>query len=128
MKNVSFATQDSCPSRNPKGKLSAFAVLSLFLAFAGAATNGANLLINSSFETNQNAHVIPQNWIRFAPPTGQGFGNYWVEGARPPHSGTMYFKEWGVCYNGNNSVAGLYQDFSSAPGSVYQASGWCYTR
>jgi hypothetical protein len=128
MKKVSFARKDSCHFLNRKTKLNAFSILSLALAFAAQSTFGANLLINPSFETNQNAHVIPQSWIRFSPPTAQGFGNYWVEGAIPPHSGTMYFKEWGACYNGTNNVAGLYQDFSSAPGSVYQASGWCYTR
>lgn len=43
------------------------------------------------------------------------------------HSGNFYFKEWGASYNGTNNVAGIYQDLSCAPGSVYQANGWFYT-
>src|SRR5215468_10487855 len=129
MNYVNLAQQDACPFRNPKSKLIAFAALLAFaLGLAGEQSRAANLLINPSFETNQNSHIIPQGWTRFAPPTAQSFGNYWCEGNVTPHTGTTYFKEWGACYNGTNNVAGIYQDFGSAPGSVYQASGWCYTR
>jgi hypothetical protein len=130
MKNVNFPKEDTCPSRSPKTTLSACAALLGFaLVLAARDSQAANLLlVNPSFETNQSAHIIPQGWTRFAPPTAQGFGNYWCEGTVPAHSGTSYFKEWGACYNGTNNVAGIYQDFSSAPGSIYQASGWCYTR
>ena len=88
-----------------------------------------NLLVNSGFETNS-GHVMPVGWARFAPPTAQSFGNYWVEVSNATvssQSGPFYFKEWGACYNGTNNAAGLYQDVSSAPGSTYQASGWFYT-
>ncbi|HEY5914337.1 MAG TPA: hypothetical protein VJA21_27425, partial [Verrucomicrobiae bacterium] len=95
------------------------------LLVAGPA-GAANLLVNPSFEQNT-AHVIPIGWTRFAPPTAQSFGNYWVEGNVPPHAGSVYFKEWGACYNGTNNVAGIYQDLSSTPGSTYQATGWLYT-
>jgi hypothetical protein len=128
MKNVNLALEDACPSVYPKTKLTAFATLLGFALILAGQSQAANLLINSSFETNQNSHIIPQGWTRFAPPTAAAFGNYWCEGAVTPHSGVSYFKEWGACYNGTNNVAGIYQDFSSAPGSAYQASGWCYTR
>src|SRR6266436_252544 len=91
MKNVCFAIEDARRSANPKTKLNAFAILSLALAFSNQLAFGANLLVNPSFETNQNVHVIPQGWNRFAPPTAQGFGNYWCEGAVTPHSGTSYY-------------------------------------
>src|SRR5262249_3965675 len=54
----------------------------------------------------------------------------WIEGAVTPHSGSFYWKQWGALYlpPPTNNVAGIYQDFGSAPGSVYQASGWFYTR
>ncbi len=45
----------------------------------------------------------------------------------PPHSGTFFWKEWGALNNGTTNVAGIYQTFSSAPGSIYQASGWLST-
>jgi len=104
------------------------ATLTLAAAFLWCARPalGANLLVNPGFEANS-GHVIPVGWTRFAPPTAQAFGNYWIEGNVTPHSGTFYFKEWGAAYNGTNNVAGIYQDLSSAPGSIYQASGWFYT-
>ena len=48
---------------------------------------------------------------------------------RATNSGALYWKEWGAGYlpAPTNNVAGLYQEFGSAPGSVYQASGWFYT-
>lgn len=102
--------------------LAAAALLLLSLPAARA----ANLLVNPSFEQNS-GHVLPNNWGRFAPPTAQSFGNYWVEGNVTPEQGLLYYKQWGACYNGTNNAAGIYQDLSSAPGSVYQASGWFYT-
>lgn len=128
MKNVGFRKEDAYRSHNSKTRLNAFVISAFAVAIAVQSTFAANLLVNPSFETNQNVHIIPQGWTRFAPPTAQAFGNYWCEGAVTPHSGTSYYKEWGASYNGTNNVAGIYQDFSSAPGSVYQASGWCYTR
>jgi hypothetical protein len=95
-----------------------------------------NLLVNPSFESNS-GHVAyspgvqpATGWTYFSPPEPSTyFGDYWVESAIPAHSGTLYWKEWGALYTpGVNNVAGIYQDFSAAPGSVYQASGWFYTR
>lgn len=95
-------------------------------------TQATNILVNPGFETPPFGHVSPTNppvaygWTRFAPPTAQVFGNYWVDDAVAAHTGTYYWKEWGACYNGTNNVAGIYQTFSSSPGSTYQASGWLY--
>ena len=98
------------------------------LVLAARPAYAANLLVNPSFEQNS-GHVIPSGWTRFAPPTAQPAGNYWVEGVVPPQQGLLYFKEWGASYgNQPNNVAGIYQDLSSAPGSTYQASGWFFTR
>lgn len=90
----------------------------------------ANLLVNPGFEANS-GHVVASGWTYFSPPPPAGyFGDYWVESAVPAHSGTLYWKEWGALYlpAPTNNVAGIYQDFSSAPGSTYQASGWFFTR
>ncbi|SPE61790.1 hypothetical protein SBV1_770001 [Verrucomicrobia bacterium] len=85
-----------------------------------------NLLTNPSFEQNA-GHAIPIGWARFAPPTAQTFGDYWIENSPPvAHTGDLYWKEWGASYGGSNNVAGIYQVLSSAPGSVYAGSGWFY--
>lgn len=92
-----------------------------------------NLLVNSSFELPPTGHTLPFGWTRFAPPTAQAFGNYWVDDfdnyydAATAHSGTFYWKEWGAAYDDTNNVAGIYQTFNSVPGSIYRASGWLYT-
>jgi hypothetical protein len=128
--NVNFVTEDAFPSRipNTKPKISAIIVLlGLSLAFTADPAAAANLLVNPAFDTGNSGHAIPSGWTRFAPPTAQSAGNYWIEGNAGPHSPPFYFKEWGACYNTTNNVAGLYQDFSSAPGSVYSANGWFFT-
>ena len=87
-----------------------------------------NLLVNPSFELNS-GHAVAKGWTRFAPPTAQLFGNYWVENTNSvvvAQQGSLYWKEWGACYNGTNNAAGLYQDFGCVPGNTYQASGWFY--
>ncbi len=96
------------------------------MALAAQPSRAANQLVNPSFELNS-GHTIPTGWTRFAPPTAQAFGNYWVEGVVTPEDGSLYYKEWGACYNGTNNAAGIYQDLSSAPGATYTASGWFYT-
>jgi hypothetical protein len=106
------------------------ALLALASAFAVATpVRAANVLVNPGFEQSS-GHAIPTGWTRFAPPTAQAFGNFWVETSNATvqaHSGLLYFKEWGASYNNTNNAAGIYQDLSSAPGSTYQASGWFYT-
>jgi hypothetical protein len=97
---------------------------------AGDPAQGANLLVNPGFEENS-GRAVPVGWTRFAPANAQtnpaGQGNYWIEA--PAHTGTLGWKQWGAAYAaGQTNVAGLSQSFSSAPGSVYQASGWMYTK
>ena len=122
-------------SRKPNGrkKFPPFNFLLLALAASlGLATGPAqasNLLINPGFEANS-GHVIASGWTYFSPPPPPGyFGDYWVENALPAHSGNFYWKEWGALYLSapTNNVAGIYQTFSSAPGTIYQASGWFKT-
>lgn len=88
----------------------------------------SNILVNPSFELNS-GHAIPVGWTYFSPPTPSGyFGDYWVESNVKAHTGTFYWKEWGALYLTTvSNVAGIYQDFSSAPNATYQASGWFYT-
>jgi hypothetical protein len=95
------------------------------LMLAVSPAQGANLLINPSFEDNS-GNFIPVGWTRFAPTNALG-AHYWIEA--PAHTGTLGWKQWGAAYAvGQTNVAGLSQSFSSAPGSVYQASGWMYTK
>src|ERR1017187_2644274 len=119
-------------SRKSNDSISRKAVNSALLALVAAVARDttpaqAALLANPSFENNS-GHTIPVGWTRFAPPTAQVAGNYWIEGNVTPQAGSLYFKEWGACYNGTNNAAGIYQDLSSSPGSTYQASGWLFTR
>jgi hypothetical protein len=89
-----------------------------------------NLLVNPSFEANS-GHALPVGWSYYSPPPPPNyFGNYWIEGAVPAQDGALYWKQWGALYLDppTNNVAGIYQEFSSAPGSTYEASGWFYTR
>ena len=109
-------------------------ILAAALIVAAPPALASNLLVNPSFEGNS-GHAVATGWTYFSPPTPPGyFGDYWVEGNVPTHSppasGTLYWKEWGALYlpAPTNNVAGIYQDFSSAPGSSYQANGWFFTR
>lgn len=96
------------------------------LLLIACAAPAANLLVNPGFEANS-GHVIPVGWTRFAPPNAQSGGNYWIEA--PAYSGVQGWKQWGASYVvGVSNIAGIYQDFSGAPGSIYQASGWFYTK
>ncbi len=103
-------------------------MLILVVAFALAASpaNASNLLINPGFESTS-GHVIPVGWTRFAATNAQPGGNYWIE--LPAHSGAVGWKQWGAAYVASQTnVAGLSQSFGSSPGSIYQASGWMYTK
>ena len=116
-------SRTECFKRTTAGLLGLAAALWL----APGPVFGANLLVNPSFEQNS-GHTIPLGWTRFAPPTAQSFGNYWIEAAVTPEDGALYFKEWGASYGAQpTNVAGIYQDLSAAAGSTYQANGWFYT-
>ena len=101
------------------------------LVLAAGPAQAINLLVNPGFEANSGNSTPPIGWTYFAPPTlGAGVKDYYVENhAGIPHSGTLYWKEWGALYAAPpiNNVAGIYQIFSSAPGATYQASGWFFT-
>ena len=96
------------------------------LVLAAGPAHASNLLVNPGFESTS-GHVIPLGWTRFAPTNAEPFGNYWIEA--PAHAGAVGWKQWGAAnVAGQTNVAGLSQSFNSAPGSVYQASGWMYTK
>jgi hypothetical protein len=111
------------------------ALLALVTAVAlhAGPAQGANLLVNPSFEAN-NGQVVPTGWTYFAPPTTT-VQDYWVVATNTvgcshmlPHSGTYYWKEWGALYNAAvSNVAGIYQTLGSSPGAIYQVSGWLAT-
>src|SRR6266704_3668560 len=137
MKNFIHSAPENCQfSRNPNligsrqsGSFFTILALATALVLAPTSVRAGNLLVNPGFEANS-GHVLPVGWTYFSPPTPPGyFGDYWVESKTGiPHSGSYYWKEWGALYNpAVTNVAGIYQDFSSAPVSTYQASGWFYT-
>jgi hypothetical protein len=102
-----------------------FLLLATAFVLTASPASAANLLINPGFESSS-GNVIPVGWTRFAP-TNEIPGHYWVE--LPAHSGLVGWKQWGAAYTtGQTNVAGLSQSFGSAAGSVYQASGWMYTK
>src|ERR1035437_5972697 len=98
------------------------------LLLAVGPAQAQNILVNPSFETN-NGQVFPTGWTYFEPPSTT-VKDYWIvtstDGCSPhmaAHSGSLLWKEWWA--NGiPTNVAGIYQTFGSAPGSIYQASGW----
>lgn len=86
-----------------------------------------NLLVNPSFEANS-GNVVPSAWTYFMPPNGSG-ASYWCDTAGShAHSGNLYWKQWGIYWDAaRTNVAGIYQQFNSAPNATYNASGWFYT-
>jgi hypothetical protein len=99
---------------------------------ASSAHADTNILVNPCFSANS-GRFVPEGWTLFLPPEpGNTHTNdYWIEGSEAvANCGTLYWKEWGAGYfqAPTNNVAGIYQEFSSTPGSVYQASGWFYTK
>ncbi len=121
--------RDSCGRKKCASFLLSLLSLVVSVALAAGPAQAANLLTNPGFEAN-NGHTVAAGWTYFSPPTPSNyFGDYWVDSAVPAHSGTYYWKEWGALYLSapTNNVAGIYQTFTSAPGTTYQASGWFYT-
>lgn len=107
-------------------------VVSLWLT--GGSAKAGNLLANPGFELPPNGEMVPTGWTYFSPPTvGAGVKDYWLVGPTDAgvsaHSGTYFWKQWNALYSNppSNNVAGLSQTFGSAPGNVYQASGWFCT-
>ncbi|MGA3265760.1 MAG: hypothetical protein ABSE16_02945 [Verrucomicrobiota bacterium] len=93
------------------------------------------LLVNPIFQASS-GNSVPPGWTYFAPPTATA-KNYWVVnqatandgGLVQPISGTTnWWKQWNELYSTTvSNVAGIYQTFSSSPGSIYQADGWLIT-
>src|SRR5580700_5079757 len=99
----------------------------LALAATPAQAGSTNILVNPCFSANS-GRFVPTGWTLFLPPeAGNPHTNdYWIEGNEAvPICGSNYWKEWGAGYfpAPTNNVAGIYQEFGSSPGSVYQASG-----
>jgi hypothetical protein len=124
-------------NRNEKTKCTSlnFPLLALAagLVLAAGPAQASNLLVNPGFETPPgNAQVVATDWTYFAPPANIA-KDYWVANQSSgngmlPHGGTYFWKEWGALYSAAvSNVAGIYQTFSSSPGSIYQASGWLAT-
>ncbi len=127
-------------NQRTKPKSLIFPLLALAAGLVLAANPGqaqTNLLQNPGFETPPSGQIVPADWNYFAPPTlPPSTKDYWVvdmgsvggSPPMPPHSGTFFWKEWGALYNTSvSNVAGIYQTFSSSPGSIYQANGWLAT-
>jgi beta-glucanase (GH16 family) len=96
-------------------------VASVALAAGGAkAATATNLLSNPGFELDGSGGT--QNL-----PGWQTFGaNYYTETGSLAHSGTNYFKVY-QAFNGSVNTNGIYQDYISGPGAIYNADGWAYS-
>jgi hypothetical protein len=108
----------------------------LALALAVNPAQAGNILVNTNFAENS-GQAVAMGWNYFEPPTvPASTEDYWIGGPATapgfhatPLSGSNYWKEWGAGYfqAPTNNVAGIYQEFDSSAGSVYQACGWFYT-
>ncbi len=111
------------------------ALVATLVLSASPAQADTNILVNPCFNANSGRQV-PTGWTYYLPPLSSfsrppgATNDFWIEGNEAtPNCGTLYWKEWGATYQDapTNNVAGIYQEFGSSPGSVYQASGWMYT-
>jgi beta-glucanase (GH16 family) len=95
------------------------ALLSLVLSVTPL--RAVSVLSNPGFEADPigQTTTIP-GW---APYGGNAYGE---TSAAIAHSGTNYFKVY-QAFNGAINYTGVYQDYISAPGAVYNADGWAYT-
>ena len=129
-------------SRNPneRTKLTSlnFPLLALVagLVLAAGPAQAGNLLVNPGFESSVGhatyGTTVATGWTYYSPPEPPDyFGDYWVQTGNAhglaAHSGANYWAQWSALNNGNTNVAGIYQTFSSSPGSIYQATGWFST-
>jgi beta-glucanase (GH16 family) len=90
------------------------------LAAAVAPLRAVNLLSNPGFELDPigETTTIP-GWNPYG---GNAYGE---TSATLAHSGTNYFKVY-QAFNNSVNYTGVYQDYISAPGTVYSADGWGY--
>jgi hypothetical protein len=112
----------------------ASASLAAALLLAASMAQADNILVNTNFDGGSGSTAPPPGWTYFdAPTVPASTHDYWsapppAGGSATPLSGTEYWKEWGAGYFPTvNNVAGIYEEFGSAPGSVFQASGWFYS-
>jgi hypothetical protein len=124
-------------SRNEETKCTSliFPLLALAagLVLSAGTAHAGNLLVNPGFESSSGhapyGTTVAPGWTYFSPPEPPGyFGDYWVQTGTAhglaAHSGANYWSQWSALGNGNTNASGIYQTFSSIPGSIYQASGW----
>jgi hypothetical protein len=94
------------------------------------------LLTNPSFDNANSGHAIPTGWTYFNQP-GAVAANYWIINAASANDQNVekvdaegsttgfWYKQWNEASSAiSNNVAGIYQTFGSAPGSIYKASAW----
>ena len=142
MKNAMNYSADSLRGfRNPNDRskltpstLALMALAAGLVLAAGPAQASTNILLNAGFELPPSGHAlygttVAPDWTYFSPPEPPGyFGDYWVQTGTAhglaAHSGANYWSQWSALGNGNTNASGIYQTFSSIPGSIYQASGW----
>jgi hypothetical protein len=120
--------------RNSASSFFPLLALTAGLLLATGMAQAQNLLVNPGFETPPSGHAIygttvATGWTYFSPPEPPSyFGDYWVQPGPAhglaAHSGACYWNQWGALGSGITNAAGIYQNLSSSPGSVYQASGW----
>jgi beta-glucanase (GH16 family) len=96
-------------------------VICFMLAAAVAPSRAGNLLSNPGFELDPigQTTTIP-GWNPFG---GNAYGE---TSATVAHGGTNYFKVY-QAFNNSVNYTGVYQDYISAPGTIYSADGWAYT-
>lgn len=102
-------------------KKSVLLVLGLAVWFLAVPAGAVGVLSNSGFESDTNS----ENQTLFG---WQTFGGNNYNEANPliAHSGTNYYKVF-QAFNGQANNTGIYQDYISGPGAVYNADGWAYT-
>src|SRR5580692_6049261 len=96
-------------------------VVCFILAAAVTPLLAGNLLTNPGFELDPTGQTTTMpGWISY------GVNAYSETSAILAHSGTNYFKVY-QSFSGSVNYTGVYQDYISAPGTVYSADGWAYT-
>ncbi len=96
------------------------ALATLAIALIAAPAFGQNLLVNPGFENPPlSMGTPPSGWL--------AFGNAYAEGANPPqfvpHTGQGLCSMFGN-WTGGFNVSGIFQEFPSAPGEMWQLSSW----
>jgi beta-glucanase (GH16 family) len=100
-----------------------FFVLTWLASLAGLPNSfAASLLSNPGFDLDAPGHS--QNLLGW---NAYGGNTYNETDAASAHSGSNYFKVY-QAFTASVNYSGIYQDYISAPGAVYTADAWAYTR